>query len=99
MAMDEKWFLEDLLEKAKSAQQVELNKTGKAACVEITKSTKVGPLVMEKNAIVESVMNHYRDKYGVTFSADVKNGVLYGAGGVELVTIEDAASYVYENKN
>ncbi len=75
-------ILEVILREAKNKQGTEAK-----ACVELTASTKIAPLVIEKSSLVNDVAKTLAAKYAVTFPKDLGT----------LGTIGEAAEYIVEN--
>lgn len=75
-------ILQDILIEAKKKQGTEAQ-----ACIELTASTEIAPLVVEKNSLVSDVANTLAARYDVTFPKDLRT----------LGTIDDAAAYIVDN--
>jgi hypothetical protein len=75
-------ILEDILIEARKKQGTE-----EQACVALTASTEIAPLVVEKNSLVSNVAKTLAERYDVTFPKDLRT----------LGTIDDAATYIVDN--
>jgi CRISPR/Cas system endoribonuclease Cas6 (RAMP superfamily) len=75
-------ILQVILYEAKAKQGTEAQ-----ACVELTASTKLAPLIVDKSRLVGDVAKTLEAKYAVTFPNDLNR----------FITIDDAAQYIVDN--
>lgn len=75
-------ILEDILIEARKKQGTE-----EQACVALTASTEIAPLVVVKGSLVSDVARTLAAKHSVTFPKDLGT----------LGTIDDAATYIVDN--
>ncbi|MGF6711458.1 hypothetical protein QFZ41_002422 [Luteibacter sp. W1I16] len=82
MSKSKEEILQVILYEAKAKQGTEAQ-----ACVELTASTKLAPLIEDKGRLVDDVAKTLEAKFAITFPSDLNR----------FITIDDAAEYIVDN--